>query len=170
MKRHIEAHEELHIAPDGARESLREIVADIAAGTASADLLAFAIELRDLHLPLPGTLSVRISLVTNAEKASVSHPYVVVIEAADRPRFFPKLRGFAEINPLGESDSDLWVRGAYEPPLGAIGAGIDATLMHGVAQTCVGRFVTRLAKEIVARFAADQERIVHDVTMRAHGV
>jgi hypothetical protein len=36
------------------------------------------------------------------------------------------------------------------PPLGAVGGGVDATLLHGVAVASLERFVSWMAAEIVA--------------------
>jgi hypothetical protein len=62
-------------------------------------------------------------------------------------RFFPDMRGKVELAPVDASRTRLTVSCTYEPPLGEVGAGLDETVMHRVAEATM----KELAESIAAR-------------------
>lgn len=61
---------------------------------------------------------------------------------------FPVLEGKLTVQPIGPRSSMLSVSGWYEPPLGALGRGVDHALLHSVAEATVGDFVERVAARL----------------------
>ncbi|MGO9657576.1 MAG: hypothetical protein ACLQVK_05935 [Acidimicrobiales bacterium] len=72
-----------------------------------------------------------------------------------RGSLFPALDADLELCPLGESQTELTLRGRYQPPGGALGRRIDQLLLHRLADATVRAFVTSLA----ARLAAPGARV-----------
>ncbi len=61
---------------------------------------------------------------------------------------FPMLDGDVELAPLGEERCRLTLSASYVPPLGELGARLDAALLHKVAASTVRSFLARLAASL----------------------
>jgi hypothetical protein len=61
---------------------------------------------------------------------------------------FPALDADLEVSPLGESRSELAVRGRYDPPGGALGRSADRLLLHRFADATVRAFLSSLATQL----------------------
>ena len=70
-------------------------------------------------------------------------------------QLFPVLDGKLTIQPLGPHSSKLTLSGTYEPPLGALGRGIDEAVLHNVADATISDFVQEVAARL-AELAADR--------------
>ena len=70
---------------------------------------------------------------------------------------FPALDADITLTPAGENATVLSVAGAYRPPLGSVGAGLDRAIMHRAATSTISSFINRIA-----------EAIVHPAQARAH--
>ncbi|SRR5579875_284832 len=55
---------------------------------------------------------------------------------------FPALEGDLEVAPLGEGQTQLVLRGRYEPPGGALGRGLDRLVLHRLAESTIRAFLT----------------------------
>jgi hypothetical protein len=62
-------------------------------------------------------------------------------EAASAPALFPLMHATLSAWPVVSTDTQLVIEGHYDPPLGFIGAAVDAALGHRVAQATVHRFL-----------------------------
>jgi hypothetical protein len=62
---------------------------------------------------------------------------------------FPALDANITLTETGEQATVLRLDGTYRPPLGALGAGLDAAIMRRVANATIRSFVTRIAMVIV---------------------
>jgi hypothetical protein len=60
-------------------------------------------------------------------------------------RLFPALDADLALTPAGEHSTRLSLAGAYRPPLGAVGAGLDKAIFHKVAEATVRSLLTRVA-------------------------
>jgi hypothetical protein len=69
-------------------------------------------------------------------------------EAAQRPGLFPLMNATLSIYPLTSTETQLDFAGHYEPPLGAVGAAIDAMVGHRIAEASVHRFVSDVAAHL----------------------
>jgi hypothetical protein len=63
-------------------------------------------------------------------------------------RLLPALDADITLTPAGEHATLLRLAGAYRPPLGSVGAGIDRVLLHRVATATIGAFMNRVADAI----------------------
>ena len=63
-------------------------------------------------------------------------------------RLFPVLDADITLSPDGQHATVLALAGAYRPPLGAVGAGLDRAVLRRVAAATVRSFVTRVAAAI----------------------
>ena len=60
-------------------------------------------------------------------------------------RLFPVLDADLTLTADGENSSLLVLEGAYRPPGGALGAGLDRVLLHRVASATIRNFLGRIA-------------------------
>ena len=64
-------------------------------------------------------------------------------------RLFPALDADLTLRPAGEQATLLTLVGAYRPPLGSLGAGLDRAILHRVAAATIRSFLNRVADAIV---------------------
>jgi hypothetical protein len=62
---------------------------------------------------------------------------------------FPALDADITLSPVSEDACALRLDGAYRPPLGGIGAGLDRALLHRVAMATIADFIGRIADAII---------------------
>lgn len=62
---------------------------------------------------------------------------------------FPALDADITLTPDGEDATVMRLDGAYRPPLGGLGAGLDRALLHRVAMATIADFIERIAAAIV---------------------
>lgn len=62
---------------------------------------------------------------------------------------FPALDADITLTPVSEDACLLRLDGAYRPPFGGIGAGLDRALLHRVAMATIADFIGRIADAIV---------------------
>jgi hypothetical protein len=67
-------------------------------------------------------------------------------KARERPGLFPVMRAELWVYPLTATETQLDFRGSYEPPLGALGAAVDAAIGHRIAEASVHRFLAEVAR------------------------
>lgn len=63
-------------------------------------------------------------------------------------RLFPALDADITLTPAGEHATLLRLAGAYRPPLGSLGAGIDRVILHRGAAATIRAFISRVADAI----------------------
>ena len=61
---------------------------------------------------------------------------------------FPALDADLKLTPAGDEATMLAVSGAYRPPLGGLGAGLDRALLHRVAQATIRAFTHQIGAAI----------------------
>jgi hypothetical protein len=64
-------------------------------------------------------------------------------------RLFPALDADLTLRPAGEQATVLALVGAYRPPLGGLGSGLDRAILHRVAAATIRTFLDRVADAIV---------------------
>ena len=69
-------------------------------------------------------------------------------EATGPGGVFPALDAHISLTAAGEEATVLRLDGTYRPPLGTLGAGLDAAIMHRVATATVRGFLSRIADAI----------------------
>ena len=60
-------------------------------------------------------------------------------------RLFPALDADLALTPAAGHATRLSLAGAYRPPLGPVGTGLDKAIFHNVAQATIGSLLTRVA-------------------------
>jgi hypothetical protein len=68
--------------------------------------------------------------------------------ATGAQRLFPTLDADLEVMPMGPDQVMLTLMGRYEPPLGAVGRGLDRLVLHRIAEACVRSFLHRTAANL----------------------
>lgn len=75
-------------------------------------------------------------------------------EAAERPGLFPLMSARLWAYPLSGTETQLDFDGTYRPPMGLVGAAIDAAVGHRIADASVHRFVTDVAAHLRTSLSA----------------
>jgi hypothetical protein len=68
--------------------------------------------------------------------------------ALGRAALFPTMKAELVVRSLSAVETQLEFVGSYQPPLGAVGAVIDAVVGHRVAESCVQQFVVDVARQV----------------------
>ncbi len=66
-------------------------------------------------------------------------------QAVNNPRMFPSMKATLMIFALSPTETQLELRGSYEPPMGRLGEVLDAVAGHRLAQASVSRFIQEVA-------------------------
>jgi hypothetical protein len=74
-------------------------------------------------------------------------------EAARFPGAFPVMLAEVTAEPLSATETQLEIEGSYFPPLGPVGAAIDAAVGNRIAQATVHRLLEDLVEQIRAELA-----------------
>ncbi len=90
-------------------------------------------------------------LAASADSARLAFRWEVTGPGAS---LFPALDADITLTAAGVERTLLKLDGAYRPPLGSIGAGLDRALLHHVAAVTIRAFVTRIAAVITDPAAA----------------
>lgn len=69
-------------------------------------------------------------------------------EAVHSAHLFPMMRATLAVYPLTADETQLDLSGNYKPPLGALGAALDAIAGHRIAEASVHRFVDEVARHL----------------------
>ncbi len=132
-----------------------DTVGIVRAATMAATSRAVAVA-SELHVQLAGLdISAPIELAvdeiseTNGGATRASTLRVPIRwKAAQRPALFPVMDAELVVYPLTGSETQLDFLGRYEPPLGLLGATIDAAIGHRIAEASVQRFVAEVAQHL----------------------
>jgi hypothetical protein len=123
--------------------------------SASVRARSVASELRVNFIGIELATDVLISVKSSEEKPrETSSPVKTVLqlewEAAKAPHLFPFMRAELSIYPLTATETQLDFLGRYEPPLGKLGAVMDALVGHRVAEASVHRLLQDVAGHLRA--------------------
>lgn len=121
--------------------------------TAAARAASLASE---LHVNIGGFeigTDIDITLAAVTERpADVKSPRMTTLslewEAARRPRLFPFMHAKLVVYPLTSTETQLELVSRYDPPLGVVGAALDALVGHRIADASVHRFLSEVAAHL----------------------
>jgi hypothetical protein len=85
-------------------------------------------------------------LVTHGDSAVLTLRWEVTGHGS---ALFPALDADITLTPAGADATVLAIAGAYRPPLGSVGAGLDRAIMHRAATATISSFINRIAEAIV---------------------
>jgi hypothetical protein len=69
----------------------------------------------------------------------------LVWRAVNHPKAFPTMTATLRVFPLTPTETQLALEGTYAPPLGAVGAVLDAAVGHRFAEAAVNQFIRQVA-------------------------
>jgi hypothetical protein len=144
----------LAVLPAAARDATTEILRALGEQRAPYERTLLSIGLRDMHLPMGGEVSVPIS--ADVDPRPLRWECALRIEAENHQELFPRFEGTLTVTPNGHDACELWLQGSYRPPLGVIGASLNASLLRGAAEASLRAFLDWLAGE-VRRCVAEPE-------------
>lgn len=154
----IEIYVPLKLPPVAARAATMHVMRAIGAHEAPYEKLSLSVRLRDLAMPGEGELQVPVQ--AHVESRLQEWECRLVITAAADQRFFPRFEGDLTVTPDGRSECELWLQGHYDPPMGALGRGINVTLLRGAAERSLRTFLEWLAAEVgKTAVESEQERL-----------
>lgn len=157
--RAIELRLPLALAPMAARESLARVMRVLSNGLHGMDGWSLAVHLRDLHATVAG--EVRVPVEIDIDERAARWECGLKIRAIGSEGFFPTFTGTMSVTPVG-AHSEIWLQGTYEPPLGAIGAALDRTVLRHAAQRSLESFLTRIRTEILRDARANEDERVRE--------
>ncbi len=161
MKAHsIEMYVPVRLAPEVARDAVIRVLRDIGAGAEAYNELSLGVNLRGLGMP--SHADVRVPVDARVEPRPARWECGLELRAKTEDRFFPTFRGTAIVSAgTTPGETELWLQGGYVPPMGMVGAGLDATVLRGAAERSLRTFLEWLGKEI-KRVAEVNERELRD--------
>ena len=109
---------------------------------------ALALNMREMHLPFEALISVPIEARVSAGENV--NEWRVVIRAASRAEMYPVFSGCLTLISAAQMGSQIELCGMYTVPLGRLGRAIDLTILRGVAQATLQRFVRELGNRVHA--------------------
>lgn len=102
-------------------------------------------------ITLGADISIAVKEIVHRNAAGAVGPSTVIHlewEAANRPHLFPFMKGQLAVYPLTATETQLDFSGVYEPPLGVLGAAMNAAVGHRIAESTVHRFVSDVAQHL----------------------
>jgi hypothetical protein len=73
--------------------------------------------------------------------------------AVGKPSLFPIMKAELAIYALSAHETQLDLKGTYEPPLGPLGAAIDALIGRRIAEACMHQLIVDVAERLCSDFA-----------------
>lgn len=142
----IELHVSLPLPGALVRDAMMRILKAMTDRTPPYENVTLSLGLRDLHVPIDAEVTVPVH--ADADLRPQRWESTFEIEAENDQRFFPRFHGTISVTPSGRSSSEIWLQGSYDAPMGALGEGIDMTLLHGAAERTLTRFLQWMAGEV----------------------
>ncbi|MBA2725714.1 MAG: hypothetical protein H0U53_06975 [Actinobacteria bacterium] len=102
-------------------------------------------ELRMRVQPEASRLTKEVEVVVGKPRAQSKAVYVPISwRATGAESLFPWLDADLIVEAVGDTMTQVTLRGSYEPPLGPVGRLLDRALLHHLAESCVKNFMDRL--------------------------
>ncbi len=109
---------------------------------------SLALNIQQVHVPLEAMISVPIEVRVAAGHGRCE--WLLSIRAASKPQFYPTFEGELSLLDAQKSGSQLQIDGSYAVPFGALGRVIDLTILRGVAESSLRRFIRDIANRVAA--------------------
>lgn len=154
--RHIRAFDYVNQPYEKVRDALREgadeiLVAATKAAASRAHSVASGLHVNIGGIEVGAEISISVDSVEDDPKAPLgghSTHLHLSWQAAKRPGLFPLMNGDLSVYALSPTETQLDFEGDYEPPLGVVGAALDAAVGHRIAEASVHRFVSDVAAHL----------------------
>lgn len=99
---------------------------------------------KEIHIEVCGSLDAKHPSSSAVRETLIELRWSAVGSAS----LFPTMKAQLAIYPLSSTETQLDLKGTYEPPLGLLGAAIDAIILHRVAEASVHRFILDVAQQL----------------------
>ncbi len=121
-----------------------------ASATARARALASTIRASVGPLEVGADVAVRVISVEEDRGAPLGPRTRLRIgwHASQHAGLFPTMEATLDVYPLAPEETQVDFHGEYRPPLGAVGAAIDAVIGHRIAEAAIHRFVAEIAERL----------------------
>lgn len=103
-------------------------------------------DLFGVHLSQP--VAIEVGDVVAIEGPIETTVVPVVLHATEHGRLYPVLDGEFEVLPLRSSGVELALEGEYRVPGGLLGAAVDHTALHHVAENAIDEFFSSVVERI----------------------
>jgi len=112
--------------------------------------LVASLSLEVKGIALTKEITIRIGDIREEPGPKLSHVTHIELDwqAKGSPGLFPTMKADLAVYPLSGTETQIDLRGQYEPPLGALGGAIDAIVGHRIAEASIHRFVTAVAERL----------------------
>ncbi len=156
--REIRYYDYVNVGYERLREVLNRDVLAVCRGATKTAAARAASLASELHVNVAGfdigtDITIRVGAVTE-HSASATTPRMTTFalewEAARLPRLFPFMHAELRVYPLTPTETQLELVSRYDPPLGALGAAMDALVGHRIADASVHRFLAEVAAHLRA--------------------
>lgn len=157
--RHIRAYDYVNQPYRKVRDALHADAEDIfrdatRAAASRARSVASGLSVNIGGVEVGAEIAIDVFSVEDVEKGPLGKPATRIElewEAAKAPRLFPFMKARLSAYALTATETQLDFEGAYEPPLGVVGAAVDAAVGHRIAEASVRRFMTDVAAHLRER-------------------
>ncbi len=125
--------------------ALETVLKEFAKHPRSASL---ALDIEQLRVPFQAMVSVPVQ--AHVLPGESRNEWRLQIRAASKPQMYPAFDGVLTLVPATRNGSQLELSGAYIVPFGLLGRTLDVTLLRGMAQSSLQRFLRDVANRIAA--------------------
>lgn len=137
---------------DALHDDARAIFTEATKAAASrANSVAAGLHVNVGGIEVGAEIAITVYRVEDHERGPLDRPATRVElewEAAKAPGLFPLMNGQLWAYALSATETQLDFEGVYRPPLGVVGAALDAAVGHRIAEASVHRFVTDVAAHL----------------------
>jgi hypothetical protein len=154
-KREVRAFDYVNQAYEPVRDALRADAAGIIrtatkVAETRADELVAALSVDVKGIEVSKEILLHVGALREEEGPRLSRVTHVELEwqAKGSPGLFPVMKADLSVYPLSGTETQVELRGIYEPPMGALGGALDAVAGHRVAEASVHRFVSAVAERL----------------------
>lgn len=107
---------------------------------------SLALDVQQMHVPWEALITVPVR--AHVTSAGSRNEWNLTICAASNSRMYPVFEGALKLLDAAAEGAQLQLEGVYVAPFGAIGRAIDVTLLRGIAESSLHRFVRDLANRV----------------------
>lgn len=92
--------------------------------------------------------------------------FAIEWKAAQRPALFPTMKATLAVYALSATETQLYLAGVYDPPLGVLGEALDAIALHRIAAESVTGFIRDVAAWLRAALSSGYAELPQPSTTR----
>jgi hypothetical protein len=155
--RHIRAYDYVNQPYEEVRQALHADPGDMfrdatRAAASRARSVASELSVNIGGVEVGAEVDITVCAVEDVDKGPLGKP-ATRIELAKAARLFPFMKARLSAYALTATETQLDMEGDYEPPLGVVGAAVDAAVGHRIAEASVRRFMTNVAAHLRERMS-----------------